>query len=48
LKRRGIVGIQPGLSKHFKLNIYGLSWDEVKNVVNAFHDIASTYGVKIQ
>jgi Sep-tRNA:Cys-tRNA synthetase len=48
LKKRGIVGIQPGLSKHFKLNMYGLSWDEVKNVVNAFHDIASTYGVKIQ
>lgn len=47
LKKRKIVGIQPGLSKHFKLNIYGLSWDEVKYVINAFHDIAVTYGLKI-
>lgn len=47
LKKRKIVGIQPGLSKHFKLNIYGLSWDEVKYVVNAFHDIANTYRLRV-
>ena len=45
LKQRKIVGIQPGLSKHFKLNTYGLSWDQVKYVGDAFLEIAKKYGV---
>ncbi len=47
LRARGIVGVQPGLTRHFKLNVYGLSWDEVKRVVEAFHDIARKYGLSV-
>jgi Sep-tRNA:Cys-tRNA synthetase len=43
LKQRRIVGIQPGLSKHFKLNTYGLSWEDVKYVGDAFLEIAKKY-----
>lgn len=45
LKERRIVGIQPGLTKHFKFNIYGLSWEQVKYVRNAFFSIAEKYGI---
>jgi len=47
LRERGIVGVQPGLTKHFKLNVYGLTWDEVKKVAEAFHDIARKYGLSV-
>jgi len=47
LKKKKIVGIQPGMTKHFKLNTYGLSWDEVKYVANAFIEIAEKYGLQV-
>jgi len=47
LRERNIVGIQAGLTKHFKLNTYGLSLDKVKNVANAFKEIAEKYGLKV-
>jgi len=47
LRARKIVGIQPGLTKHFKLNTYGLTWDQVKYVKDAFLEIASKYGMKV-
>lgn len=47
LRERGIVGVQPGLTKHFKLNVYGLGWDEVRKVAEAFHDIARKYGLSV-
>ena len=47
LKRRGIVGIQPGLTKHFKLNPYGLSREKVERVAEAFLDIAREQGLKV-
>ena len=47
LRKRKIVGIQPGLTKHFKLNTYGLTWDQVKYVRDAFFEIALKYGLKI-
>ena len=46
LREKNIVGIQPGLTKHFKLNTYGLSWDEVKKVADAFLEIAEKHGLK--
>ena len=46
LKKRRIVGIQPGLTKHFKLNTYGLTWDEVRHVAESFLEIAEKYGLK--
>ena len=47
LRERGIVGIQPGLTKHFKFNVYGLSWSQVKHLVWSFHDIAEKYGLEV-
>jgi Sep-tRNA:Cys-tRNA synthetase len=47
LRSRKIVGIQPGLTKHFKLNTYGLTWAQVKYVRDAFHEIAAKYGLRI-
>lgn len=47
LRERKIVGIQAGLTKHFKLNTYGLTWDQVKYVAQAFQDIACKYELKI-
>ena len=47
LKAKRIVGIQPGMTRHFKLNTYGLSWDDVKYVAEAFLEIAEKYGLQI-
>jgi len=46
LRSRKIVGIQPGLTKHFKFNTYGLTWDQIRYVRDAFFDIAKKYGLK--
>lgn len=47
LRERKIVGIQPGLTKHFKFNTYGLTWDQVRYVRDAFFEIAQKYGLSI-
>ncbi|MDI6642660.1 MAG: O-phospho-L-seryl-tRNA:Cys-tRNA synthase [Candidatus Hodarchaeaceae archaeon] len=47
LKRRGIVGVQPGLTKHFKLNPYGLPREKVERVAKAFLEIAKEQGLKV-
>ena len=47
LKRRGIVGIQAGLTKHFKLNTYGLTKEKVERVAKAFLEIAKDQGLGI-
>ncbi|RLE50807.1 MAG: hypothetical protein DRJ33_07100 [Candidatus Methanomethylicota archaeon] len=39
LEERGIIGVQRGLTKHLKISVYGLSWEEVKQVRDAFQDI---------
>jgi Sep-tRNA:Cys-tRNA synthetase len=41
--RRKFVGLHRGLSKHVKLSVYGLSWDEVRAVRDAFYEIAEKY-----
>jgi len=48
LRERGIVGIQPGLTRHFKLNTYGLSLGEVKRAASAFKEIAEKHGLKVE
>ena len=47
LKERNIVGIQAGLTKHFKFNTYGLTRAEINRVADAFLDIAKKYGLTI-
>ena len=36
------------MTKNFKVNIYGLSWDELEKVADAFKDIAEKYGVEVE
>jgi len=47
LKERNIVGIQAGLTKHFKFNTYGLTKEQINHVAEAFKDIAEKYGLKV-
>ncbi len=47
LKARKIVGIQAGLTRHFKFNTFGLTWDNIKYLASVFHDIAQRYGLTI-
>ncbi|NWG09053.1 MAG: aminotransferase class V-fold PLP-dependent enzyme [Nitrososphaerales archaeon] len=43
IMKRRIVGLHRGLSKHFKISLYGLSWQEVSKVRDAFYEIAKRY-----
>ncbi len=47
LRARGVVGVQPGLSKSWKVSTYGQSWENVKAAAQAFLDIAEKYGVSV-
>ncbi len=44
LKNRGICGIKPGLTRQFKLSTFGLSREELEEVVKAFEEIIVSYG----
>jgi len=48
LKERGIFGVQPGMTRNFKINVYGLSWEELEKVTEAFKDIAEKYGLSVE
>ena len=48
LKKRGVFGVQAGMTKNFKVNIYGLGWEELEKVAGAFKDIAEKYGVEVE
>jgi Sep-tRNA:Cys-tRNA synthetase len=45
LKQRGIVGAFSGATRAWKLNTYGLSWDRIRYVADAFKEIAGKYGL---
>ncbi|MHC1590670.1 MAG: O-phospho-L-seryl-tRNA:Cys-tRNA synthase [Candidatus Helarchaeales archaeon] len=47
LRKKKIVGIFPGSSKRFKINIYGLSKEELEKVINAFHEVARENGIPV-
>ena len=38
--KRGIVGLQKGLSKHVKMSVYGLPNEDIKKVQEAFTEIS--------
>ncbi len=44
LKVKRIHGIKPGLTRYFKLSTYGLSYEEIDYVINAFAEILEKYG----
>lgn len=39
LKKMGITGIKPGLTKHFKLSTFGISKEELEQVLDSFKEI---------
>ncbi|MEM3737726.1 MAG: O-phospho-L-seryl-tRNA:Cys-tRNA synthase [Candidatus Bathyarchaeia archaeon] len=43
MRQRGITGLHRGISKHIKLSTYGLNWDQLKQVRDAFVEIADKY-----
>ncbi len=45
LKQRGIVGAFSGATRAWKLNTYGLSWDQIGYVADAFKEIAGKHGL---
>jgi len=45
LKDRGVIGEFAGATRTWKLNTYGLTWDQIKHTSDAFLDIASKYGL---
>ncbi|MHA1383533.1 MAG: O-phospho-L-seryl-tRNA:Cys-tRNA synthase [Candidatus Helarchaeota archaeon] len=47
LRKKKIAGIYPGSSKHFKLNTYGLTWEQIKIVADVFQKIAIENGIKV-
>ncbi|MEM3402416.1 MAG: O-phospho-L-seryl-tRNA:Cys-tRNA synthase [Candidatus Hadarchaeales archaeon] len=48
LKRRKIAGIHPGMTRLIKLNIYGLTKEQIQKVIDAFHEIARTYEIEVE
>ena len=46
LKERGIIGEFAGATRTWKLNTYGLTWDQVKYAAESFLDIAGKYGLE--
>lgn len=47
LKDRKIVGEFVGATRAWKLNTYGLTWDQIKYLADAFQDIAEKHGIKV-
>lgn len=47
LRKRGISGPFPGATNEWKLNTYGLSWDQIKYLSEAFLEIAEESGIKV-
>lgn len=43
LRGRGITGIFAGATRSWKFNTYGLTWDQVKYLTDAFKEIAAKY-----
>jgi len=47
LKERRIVGEFVGATRAWKLNTYGLTWDQIKYLAQALQDIARKYGINV-
>ena len=43
LKKKGVVGVKPGLTKNFKLSTYRLSRQDLERVVDAFKEILGKF-----
>ena len=47
LRDRKIIGEFFGATRTWKLNTYGLTWDQIKYLSDAFQDIAKKYGIQV-
>jgi Sep-tRNA:Cys-tRNA synthetase len=47
LKSRGVVGPFAGATRKWKFNVYGLSWEQIKYLSDAFIEIAETYELPV-
>ncbi|MCP8304267.1 MAG: O-phospho-L-seryl-tRNA:Cys-tRNA synthase [archaeon] len=47
LKKRKIVGEFAGATKAWKMNTYGLTWDQIRYLAQAFQDIARRYNIDV-
>lgn len=47
LKDHGITGEFAGATRTWKLNTYGLTWDQIKYTAESFIEIAEKYGLKV-
>jgi len=47
LKERRIVGEFAGATRAWKLNTYGLTWDQTKYLTQTLQDIAKKYGISV-
>lgn len=47
LTKRHITGIFPGATREYKINTYGLNWEQIKYLTNAFKEIAQQHGLKV-
>src|SRR5512136_1507037 len=47
LKDRGIIGEFAGATRTWKLNTYGLTWNQIKYTADPFLEIANKYGLDI-
>ncbi len=47
LKDRGIAGEFAGATRTWKLNTYGLTWDQIKYTAESFIEIAEKYGLNV-
>lgn len=48
LKERGIIGIFAGATRKWKMNPYGLTWDQIEHLSGAFKDIARKYDLSVE
>lgn len=48
LKERGIIGVFPGSTRTWKMSTYGLTWDQVRYLAEAFKEIARKYDIPIR
>ncbi len=47
LSKRHITGPFPGATRDWKLNTYGLTWEQIEYTANAFHEIAKKSGLTV-
>lgn len=47
LKEHGVIGEFAGATRSWKLNTYGLSWSQMKYLIEVLHKVAIKYGLEV-